>query len=80
MLPKIRYDTRIDVWSIGCLVRPIDQRGVMSLTLKQIYELATSSSLVGGVYDEAMALDELTTLLGPLPQEWIDSLGTKSQS
>ncbi|KAF9780552.1 kinase-like domain-containing protein, partial [Thelephora terrestris] len=57
MLPKIKYDTRIDVWSIGCL----------------IYELATSYSLVGGAYhsDEARVLRELTTLLGPLPQEWI---------
>ena len=45
----------------------------------QIYELATSSSLVDCyVSGEASALRELTTLLGPLPQEWINSLGTEN--
>jgi len=60
MQPQITYSTRIDVWSIGCL----------------IYELATSSSLVDCYAPgEASVLCELMTLLGPLPQEWIDSLG-----
>ena len=45
----------------------------------QIYELATSSSLVDCyVSGEASTLRELTTLLGPLPQEWINSLGTEN--
>ena len=38
--------------------------------------MATSSSLLGDALDEASALRELALLLGPLPQEWIDSLGT----
>lgn len=58
-VPRIRYDSRIDVWSIGCL----------------IYELATSTSLIGYAYDDARALRELSILLGPLPQEWLGFLG-----
>lgn len=51
--------------------------GIAALTFffKQIYELATSSSLLGDAHDEASALHELMTLLGPLPQEWVGSLG-----
>jgi len=58
-LSNIKYNSRVDVWSMGCL----------------IYELATSNSLLGEASDEASALHELANLLGPFPQEWIDSLG-----
>lgn len=44
----------------------------------QIYELATSSSPVDCYASgEASSLREPTTLRGPLPQGWIDSLGTE---
>ena len=46
--------------------------------VSKIYELATSGSVTGLAQGEKEALDELTTLLGPLPREWIDSLGTQT--
>ena len=46
--------------------------------IPKIYELATSRSMTGLAQDEKEVLDELTTLLGPLPGEWIDSLGTQT--
>jgi len=51
---------QIDVWSMGCL----------------IYELAARKSMSGFAQNAEEALEELTTLLGPLPREWINSLGT----
>ena len=42
----------------------------------KIYELATSRTMTGFARNEGGALHEPTTLLGPLPSEWINSLGT----
>ena len=40
--------------------------------------MATSSSLTENTHDEVRALNDLTTILGPLPKEWIDSLGAEA--
>ena len=46
------------------------------LTLQKIYEMATSDSLIDSyAIDELAALRNLTAVLGPLPEEWISSLG-----
>jgi len=63
-LLKVEIGTRIDVWSVGCL----------------IYELATSCPPTGSAHDEVKALRELTTLLGPLPEAWRGSLGVSCSS
>ena len=78
-LLKVEVGARIDVWSMGCLVRPqeINLR-CKTDAKKKIYELATSLPLIGWYpSDEAMALRKLTNILGPLPEEWIASLGTQ---
>jgi len=52
------------------------QRYGVRLTLRKIYEIATSGSLMSWYpHDEVAALRELTGVLGPLPQEWVHSLG-----
>jgi len=39
--------------------------------------MATTDSLMSWyARDEVEALDQLTAVLGPLPDEWVDSLGT----
>ena len=54
----------------------VGQHNGVILTLREIYELATSKSLMSWyARDEAAALRELTAVLGPLPEEWVDSLG-----
>jgi len=43
--------------------------------------MATSSSLVGGyAFKEATVLCDLMVVLGPLPDEWIGSLGMDTRS
>ena len=45
------------------------------LTFEKVYELATSRPLIGYAREELKALNELTSLFGPIPQEWVGSLG-----
>jgi len=43
--------------------------------------MATSSSLVGGyAFTEVAVLRDLMAVLGPLPEEWISSLGMDARS
>jgi len=43
---------------------------------QKIYDLAMSTTLMSWfAFDEKAALDELTAALGPLPEEWVHSLG-----
>ena len=75
-LLKITYSARIDVWSLGCLVRLHKSALCYRPDVQKVYELATSRPLIGYVREELKALNELTSLLGPIPQEWVGSLGT----
>lgn len=42
--------------------------------------MATTDALINYAYDEATALCKLITLLGPIPQEWMDTIGTEKPS
>jgi len=54
-----------------------DQYYGTRLIFRKIYYIAMSRSLMSWfAFEEKAALDELTAALGPLPEEWVHSLGT----
>jgi len=58
-----------------------DQDYGTRLTLRKIYELATSGPLMGwSAFNEMAALRQLAATLGPLPEEWVVSLGMSGYS
>ena len=55
---------------------PQGQHNGVRLTVRKFYNLATTNPLMSGyAHDEEAALSDLTAVLGPLPKEWVDSLG-----
>ena len=53
-----------------------DQHCGIRLTFTKIFELTMPEPLVGWtIYDEVKALCKLRVVLGPLPEEWVVSLG-----
>jgi len=73
---KVEFGRPVDIWSMGCLVGLRDEQYGTMLTYRKLYELATSMPLISwGTLDGMEALHELTAILGPLPEEWVCSLG-----
>ena len=70
------------VWMFGRwgdLCGPRTLRCLIVLTpFEKVFELATSHPLIGYAHEELNALHELTSSPGPIPQEWVSSLGARS--